>query len=100
MNSFPNTYESETIGLVNDATRDIPRRRAGCIVVIIGDEEEKIQDLTLKIASPFVTGVINFGVTATCVMITPSIWCDDWGNKDLISSKLGRLRTVKEMTNL
>lgn len=77
-----NISEQEMDGVANDATKNIHRRHRDYIALIISDEDVRIPDLTPITVSHFATAAINSGDTVTYVMITKTIWCEDWGNKD------------------
>lgn len=69
------------------------------IAPIILEGEGKTRDLTLKIVSPCVFITIRDGDTETNVIVTPSIWNEDWGNKPLTNLKSERINTESMMIN-
>lgn len=84
-----NILEAEQIGGAKSqvAKKTTEKTRKGFTVPTISEEEERTRDLTLKIVLPCVFITTDFGDMVTNVIITPNIWKEDWGNKDLKTLK-------------
>lgn len=100
MQNSPSTSEPEIPGLASDAISDMNRQQRLYTVVIFGDEAERMSALTTLMQTPFVTAVINCGVTETADKTTSISKNDSLAKKVIRLSRYAPTPSGEKTTNL